>query len=274
MSIEPAPSDILRESHWPRLRDLVLRGEAASHLETPYVITLGNMSELRSLELGLRLLPGVAAPMVWPPAYDVACPWPHLQSFTTPALAELALEFVADNRELDLWQYLPRAFPRLCSLTVNVYRADENHSDIPVRRIAQALALLAHLKTLRTYLGFQPVPSRDALYNPAIRTGFKRIGPAGARPKIQRDRAAQTLTDMLAPSLRTIVLMHPTHTSGVVWIMYRVVPGKRRPLQQYLSPEQFYELRCARGVLLVAPELQEHHRKLLTPGGSVPSRSS
>lgn len=198
MSIEPAPLDFLRESHWPHLHDLVLRGEAASHLETPYVITLGNMSELRSLELGLRLLPGVAAPVVSPPAYDEDCPWPHLQSFTvchpnhedeiyrhlpptlqrlalcsyphhydiiweplswgggrsrqhlhvplltasqmlellsqchTPALAELAIEFLADDRELDLWQYLPRAFPRLSSLNVNVYRAIENHSDIPV----------------------------------------------------------------------------------------------------------------------------------------------
>ncbi|EIW58001.1 uncharacterized protein TRAVEDRAFT_29861 [Trametes versicolor FP-101664 SS1] len=191
----------------------------------------------------------------------------------TPALAELAIEFLADDRELDLWQYLPRAFPRLSSLNVNVYRAIENHSDIPVRHIARALAPLVHLQTLRTYLGFQPVPSPHALYNPAVRTGLKRLTPAEARPKTERDHAAQTFANMLAPSLRAIILMHPTHTLGSVWIMYRVVPGKRRPPQQYVSPERFYELRCARGVLLVAPEQQERYRKLVTPGGSVSSRS-
>lgn len=148
-----------------------------------------------------------------------------------------------------------------------------------------------HLQTLRTYLGFQPVPSPHALYNPAVRTGLKRLTPAEARPKTERDHAAQTFANMLAPSLRAIILMHPTHTLGSVWIMYRVVPGKRRPPQQYVSPERFYELRvspfppcsvrmliccrmqCARGVLLVAPEQQERYRKLVTPGGSVSSRS-
>ncbi|OJT15048.1 hypothetical protein TRAPUB_8392 [Trametes pubescens] len=55
-----------------------------------------------------------------------------LSQCQTPALAELVVEFLADDRELDLWQFLPCAFPRLSSLTVNVYRTVEKHSDIPV----------------------------------------------------------------------------------------------------------------------------------------------
>lgn len=192
MSSESAPLDILRDSYWPCLRDLLMCGEATPYPETPYVITLGNMPELRSLELVLTLRPGVTAPILWPSGYDAACPWPHLQSFTTchpnledeiyrhlpptlrrlllysypyygniiwetssgvrerqlqgsllaasqmlellsrcqtPDLTELAVEFFADDQEFSLWRFLPRAFPRLISLTIHIYRAENAPAD-------------------------------------------------------------------------------------------------------------------------------------------------
>ncbi|OJT10285.1 hypothetical protein TRAPUB_13202 [Trametes pubescens] len=323
MSSESAPSDVLRDSYWPCLRDLIMCGEAAPHLETPYVITLGNMSELRSLKLGLTLRPGVTAPIIWPSGYDVACPWPHLQSFTIchpnledevyrhlpptlqrlllcsypyhrdiiweisngicerelqsslltasemlellgrcqiPDLTELAMEFLADDQESDLLQFLPHAFPRLTSLAVNIYRTEDVSDDTLVPSIARDLAPLADLTTLRMHLGLMPtLDTLILLRQPAgINCIDTKRSPTAAeeRHKAACNRAAQTFAETLAPSLRSIFLLHPAR-SEPHWMQYRIIPGKRLRHKEHSRGGKSYELRMyqyARGIIRAAVE--------------------
>ncbi|EIW57993.1 uncharacterized protein TRAVEDRAFT_49012 [Trametes versicolor FP-101664 SS1] len=316
MSSESAPLDILRDSYWPCLRDLLMCGEATPYPETPYVITLGNMPELRSLELVLTLRPGVTAPILWPSDYDAACPWPHLQSFTTchanledeiyrhlpptlrrlllysypyygniiwetssgvrerqlqgalltasqmlellsrcqtPDLTELAVEFFADDHEFALWRFLPRAFPRLTSLTIHVYRAENAPADTLVPHIARDLARLTHLTTLRIHPGFAPIFEPPMPFGGIYLGGPSPRTPSAAeeRLKAARDRAARTFADTLSSSLHTIFLLHP-RLPGAHWIQYRIVPGKQP--QNKSRAGRCYELRYARGLILATVE--------------------
>ncbi|KAL1949928.1 hypothetical protein VTO73DRAFT_8809 [Trametes versicolor] len=173
----------------------------------------------------------------------------------TPDLTELAIEFHEDNEEFELLDFLPHAFPRLTSLTANIYRSPKDHAKIPVAKIARALTPLCRLETLRMYPGFRPA-SAPQPFIPIPHFGPFRENREVVRLDRVRDRAAQTIANTLGPSLRTIFLLHPSQPPSFYWMEYHVVPAPYgRAVEDHRGLGRGYHLKYARGVLLAAPQL-------------------
>ncbi|KAI0714008.1 hypothetical protein C8T65DRAFT_738908 [Cerioporus squamosus] len=71
------PVETIRETHWPHLRDLTLRGEHLDPPSPPYACLFAKMPNLRALNLEIAR-PHVA----WPIGHVAPFPWPSLEHLT------------------------------------------------------------------------------------------------------------------------------------------------------------------------------------------------
>ena len=78
---EPAPMPTLAALHWPRLRELILRGSPSTWdtLPAPLVSLLSAMRGLRALSLKINPLSNTLPPAVWPRGSSCSFPWPELE---------------------------------------------------------------------------------------------------------------------------------------------------------------------------------------------------
>ncbi|KAI0353644.1 hypothetical protein OH77DRAFT_1426870 [Trametes cingulata] len=143
-----------------------------------------------------------------------------LRQCATPGLTYLSMQFFADHAEMEILQFLSRAFPCLEALTVHIYRPDCEHKDIPAEAIGGALAPLARLRTLRMHLGFKGVPGRIG-YRGVTHQYFR--VPAHDVLEAAVDNAARVLANVLSPSVETMDLFVPTEARPYEWARFVLV---------------------------------------------------
>ncbi|KAI0365479.1 hypothetical protein BV20DRAFT_729235 [Pilatotrama ljubarskyi] len=130
-----------------------------------------------------------------------------LRQCRTGELTELTMQFFADSAEMELFRFLPDAFPHLCSLTVHVYRSDCEHEEVPVKPIALALSPLTRLRTLRLHLGFRGVQGEFGYWGEKLDGVWS---PDHDLLDRTVDSAAQILANTLPSSLEVLDLYLPT----------------------------------------------------------------
>ncbi|KAI0712179.1 hypothetical protein C8Q76DRAFT_622062 [Earliella scabrosa] len=131
---------------------------------------------------------------------------------------DVDLEFEEDDRDLELFRCIPSVFPNVKYLTIHRYRRP-GVDDTDFISIAQALAQLTSLRTLRMHLDLKEAP------NP--RTTYVVLGDEDIlRPFVKASTAmANNFASTLAPSAAWICVLIQSATRNT-WIPYRIVrPG-------------------------------------------------
>ncbi|KAI8983359.1 hypothetical protein BD414DRAFT_490681 [Trametes punicea] len=131
-----------------------------------------------------------------------------------PEITRLELELIEDDKDEDLFHFIPRAFPQLEYLKVHRYRRAGNRV-VPVQNLASAVAPLQYLRTLWLYLDFATTPHPWAMFNAMWDDEY-------AQYMASLNDAASTFARTLGPSLEFICMLRRNQCRNV-WLPYRIV---------------------------------------------------
>ncbi|KAI0676240.1 hypothetical protein C8Q78DRAFT_5783 [Trametes maxima] len=149
-----------------------------------------------------------------PTASEALC---ILQRCRTPGLSQLQLEYRVDDEEIALLRTIVHTFPELDHLEIARYADGQV---VPLKEIAEALAPLAKLNTLRVYL--------DSPESPEAYSRGRHIPRVYRRVDVDSfldgplNHAATVFARKLSPSLELVQLLSPGSPS-LFWASYRVL---------------------------------------------------
>ncbi|KAH9835698.1 uncharacterized protein C8Q71DRAFT_836425 [Rhodofomes roseus] len=133
-------------------------------------------------------------------------------------LDHLEIEYIADETDDALLQYIATTFPRLTSLKMHRHRSESEESDISVAHIAHELAPLSHLRRLKMSLDFESTPRPVRAYNQVLHPSAHFINTSMDTIR----NAAATIARVLGPSLRVVILWGGRPT----WHAFDIVSGR------------------------------------------------